>query len=98
MRSVTEPVLEDVSPSFDPEGKYLYFLGYRILNPVYDNLQFDLGFPRGVKPYLITLQRDLRSPFIPEPRVPHEKARKKRRRRRNPGMNEMRKGKQPKGE
>ena len=70
---VTEPVLEDVSPSFDPDGKYLYFLGYRILNPVYDNLQFDLGFPRGVKPYLITLQRDLRSPFIPEPKAPDEK-------------------------
>ncbi len=70
---VTEPVLEDVSPSFDPDGKYLFFLGYRILNPVYDNLQFDLGFPRGVKPYLITLQRDLRSPFIPEPKAPDEK-------------------------
>src|SRR5216684_5465948 len=70
---VTEPVLEDVSPSFDPDGKYLYFLGYRILNPVYDNLQFDLSFPRGVKPYLITLQRDLLSPFIPEPKAPDEK-------------------------
>ena len=70
---VTEPVLEDVSPSFDPEGKYLYFLGYRIFNPVYDNLQFDLSFPRGVKPYLITLQQDVRSPFMPEPKAPDEK-------------------------
>ncbi|HLX58712.1 MAG TPA: S41 family peptidase [Ktedonobacteraceae bacterium] len=70
---VTEPVLEDVDPCFDPEGKYLYFLGYRILNPVYDNLQFDLSFPRGVKPYAITLQRDLRSPFMPEPKAPSEK-------------------------
>jgi tricorn protease len=69
----TEPVLEDVAPSFDPEGKYLYFLGYRTFNPVYDQLQFDLGFPRGVRPYAIMLQRDLRSPFIPEPKVPKEK-------------------------
>jgi len=69
----TEPVLEDVSPAFDPEGKYLYFLGYRILNPVYDQLQFDLSFPRAVKPYAITLQRDLRSPFMPEPKAPGEK-------------------------
>src|SRR6266487_2333089 len=74
---VTEPVLHDVSPAFDPEGKYLYFLGYRILNPVYDNLQFDMSFPRGVKPYLITLQRDLRSPFIPEPKAPGEKEKEK---------------------
>ncbi|HZU68245.1 MAG TPA: PDZ domain-containing protein [Ktedonobacteraceae bacterium] len=73
----TEPVLEDVRPSFDPEGKYLHFLGYRILNPVYDSLQFELGFPRGVKPYAIMLQRDLRSPFIPEPKAPDEKKNEK---------------------
>ncbi len=70
---VTEPVLHDVAPAFDPEGKYLYFLGYRTFNPVYDNLQFDLSFPRGAIPYAITLQRDLRSPFIPEPKTPEEK-------------------------
>ncbi len=74
---VTEPVLRDFSPSFDPEGKYLYFLGTRIFNPVYDNLQFDLSFPRGVKPYAIMLRRDLRSPFIPEPQAPEEKEKDK---------------------
>jgi tricorn protease len=66
---VTNPVLRDVAPSFDPDGKYLYFLGYRIFNPVYDHLQFDLSFPRGAKPYAIMLCRDLRSPFIAEPHV-----------------------------
>jgi tricorn protease len=74
---VTEPLLHDISPAFDPEGKYLYFLGYRTFNPVYDNLQFDMSFPGGVKPYTITLQRDLRSPFIPEPKVPEEKEKEK---------------------
>lgn len=74
---VTEPALRDISPAFDPDGKYLYFLGYRTFNPVYDNLQFDLSFPRGVKPYAITLQRDLRSPFIPEPKAPDEKEKEK---------------------
>lgn len=73
----TEPVLHDISPAFDPGGKYLYFLGYRIFNPVYDNLQFDLSFPRGTKPYVITLQRDLRSPFIPEPKDSREKEKDK---------------------
>ncbi|GAC1566677.1 MAG: S41 family peptidase [Ktedonobacteraceae bacterium] len=73
----TEPVLKDVSPAFDPEGKYLYFLGHRILNPVVDNLQFELSFPRGVKPYAIMLQRDLRSPFMPEPKAPGDKEREK---------------------
>ncbi|MBE3560108.1 MAG: PDZ domain-containing protein [Ktedonobacteraceae bacterium] len=73
---VTEPVLHDVKPAFDPEGNYLYFLGYRIFNPVYDALHFDLGFPRGVKPYAIMLRRDQRSPFVPVPRPPGEKERK----------------------
>ncbi len=72
----TEPVLVDSKPAFDPEGKYLYFLGHRIFNPVSDNLQFDFNFPRGVKPYAITLQRELRSPFIAEPKAPDEKDRK----------------------
>ena len=74
---VTEPILHDIRPSFDPGGKYLYFLGYRIFHPMYDQLHFDLSFPRGVKPYAILLRRDLRSPFIPEPKVPEEKSKDK---------------------
>lgn len=65
---VTKPVLRDVSPVFEPEGKYLYFLSYREFNPVYDNLHFDLNFPRGMIPCLITLQKELSSPFVPEPK------------------------------
>lgn len=74
---VTDPVLIDVNPHFDPEGKYLYFLSLRHFNPVYDNMQFDLNFPRGMKPYLITLQKDLPSPFVPQPKKdakPEEKS------------------------
>jgi len=65
---VTDPVLIDAEPNFDPDGRYLYFLSLRHFNPVYDNMQFDLNFPRGMKPYLITLQKDLPSPFVPQPR------------------------------
>ncbi len=70
---ITNPVLRDVAPAFDPNGKYLYFLSYRYFNPVYDNLHFDLNFPRGMKPYLITLQKDTTSPFVPKPRVDKKK-------------------------
>jgi tricorn protease len=65
----TKPVLRDVGPAFDPDGKYLYFLSYREFDPVYDGLQFELGFPRGVRPYLLTLRRDLPSPFVAVPRA-----------------------------
>jgi tricorn protease len=64
---VTEPVLNDTQPVFDPEGRYLYFLGQRVLDPVYDTLGFDLGFPRGMRPYALALREDLPSPFAPEP-------------------------------
>ncbi|MCL4860875.1 MAG: PDZ domain-containing protein [Caldilineaceae bacterium] len=72
--SVTRPVLRDVRPTFDPDGRYLYFLSYREFNPVYDSLHFDLGFPWGVRPYLLTLRADLPHPFIPHPELEEEEA------------------------
>jgi tricorn protease len=60
---VTRPVLSDVSPVFDPLGEYLYFLSYREFDPVYDNVHFELGFPRGCRPHLVTLRKGTLSPF-----------------------------------
>ena len=74
---VTEPVLWDGNPAFDPAGKYLYFISYRTFNPVYDNLHFDLGFPKGGKPYLITLQADTPSPFLLEEEEKEEREKEK---------------------
>ena len=63
---LTSPVLHDVQPVFDPSGKYLSFLSSRVFNPVYDNLQFDLGFPSAIKPYIITLSAETLSPLVKE--------------------------------
>ena len=60
---VTRPDFRDVQPAFDPGGKYLYFISYRVFDPVYDNQCFDLGFPRGSRPYLVTLRKDTPAPF-----------------------------------
>ena len=67
-RCVTTPEFRDYSPAFDPSGKYLYFLSLRTFDPVYDNVQFELSFPRAARPYLIALQADQRPPFEPEPK------------------------------
>ena len=67
---ITNPTLRDRSPSFDPEGKYLYFIGQRDFDPVYDELHFDLGFPKGSRPFAITLRKELQNPFIPRPKAP----------------------------
>jgi tricorn protease len=65
---VTRPEFRDVHPSWDPEGRFLYFLSYRTFDPVYDSLYFDLGFPKAMRPYLVTLSADEPSPFVPRPR------------------------------
>jgi tricorn protease len=74
---LTDPVLHDLRPAFDPAGKYLYFLSQRHFDPVYDSLHFDLSFPKGMRPYLITLQEDEPSPFVSQPRAPGGKSKKK---------------------
>jgi tricorn protease len=70
---LTAPRFSDFAPSFDPEGKYIYFLSYREFTPVYDSHYFDLNFPLGMRPYLITLKKDTPSPFILEPKPLVEK-------------------------
>jgi tricorn protease len=72
VHQVTQPVLYDFYPHFDPDGRYLYFLSTRILNPVNDNVQFAVSFPAASKPYLITLRKELANPFVPSPAAPGE--------------------------
>jgi tricorn protease len=65
---VTKPEFRDYSPAFDPQGRYLYFLSIRTFDPVYDNVQFELSFPRAARPYLIALEAGGPPPFDPLPR------------------------------
>jgi tricorn protease len=73
---VTQPEFNDYSPSFDPAGKYLYFLSLRTFDPVYDSVHFELSFPRAARPYLIALQAGGAPPFDPAPKglAPEERA------------------------
>ena len=65
---VTQTEFNDYSPSFDPAGKYLYFLSLRTFDPVYDSVQFEMSFPRAARPYLIALQAGGAPPFEPAPK------------------------------
>ncbi len=56
----------DYSPAFTADGKHLAFLSVRNFDPVYDAHVFDLSFPTGARPYLITLAADTPSPFGPQ--------------------------------
>ncbi len=64
----TQPEFRDYSPSFDPDGRYLYFLSLRTFDPVYDSVQFELSFPRAARPYLVALQARGAPPFEPAPK------------------------------
>ena len=61
--TITREDFFDGFPSFDPAGRYLYFVSWRVFNPVYDSLYFDLGFPKGGRPYLVSLRKNIASPF-----------------------------------
>lgn len=74
---ITKPVLQDTSPSFDPSGKYLYFISYRNFEAVWDSLHFDLSFPYGAKIYAILLQKELDNPFAERPEKLDVKVKKK---------------------
>jgi len=74
---LTDAEFRDSAPAFDPEGRYLYFVSVRTFDPVYDNVRFDLSFPRGSRPYLIALQAGGRPPFDPDPRGVGAEAKRK---------------------
>ena len=67
---ITNPLRYDFSPSFDPEGRWIYFISSRIFNPIWDTVQTATSFSRSMRPYLLTLKKNIQNPFIPKPRAP----------------------------
>ncbi len=68
---VTEGNFKDESPSFDPQGNYLYFISYRSFTPYSDNQVFGAGFPKGMKLFLVPLHHETVSPFGLQPQQTH---------------------------
>jgi tricorn protease len=64
---VTDGRFTDSDPAFTADGKYLAFLSVRSFDPVYDAQVFDLSFPYGCRPYLVSLAAQTPSPFAPLP-------------------------------
>lgn len=62
---VTDGRFIDTDPVFTADGLYLAFLSKRTFDPVYDAHFFDLTFPYGSRPYLVTLAAQTPSPFGP---------------------------------
>jgi tricorn protease len=62
---VSSGMHEDFSPSFDPAGKYLYFVSRRTFTPQFGQFEFDFQFQATDRIYAVTLQDTLRTPVPP---------------------------------
>ncbi|HVP57554.1 MAG TPA: S41 family peptidase [bacterium] len=63
---VTDKFTNDLEPTWDPNGKYLYFLSDRTLNPFLSKRGFEAILDKMTKPYLVMLQAGQKSPFFPK--------------------------------
>jgi tricorn protease len=63
---VTTSFNSSSAPTFDPGGKYLFFLSQRDYNEVLGNFDFEFSNPKADRVYLVTLRADLPSPFAPK--------------------------------
>lgn len=66
VHDITRALRSDFSPAFDPDGRYIFLLSNRELNPIYDTQEFDLAFPMSMRPYAVPLRKDVPSPFAPQ--------------------------------
>ena len=63
--ALTRGRFNDFSPVFSLDGRYLWFLSSRNIDPAYDELGFDLSFSNTVRPYVIPLRAEDAAPFGP---------------------------------
>ncbi|HET7458949.1 MAG TPA: PDZ domain-containing protein [Gemmatimonadaceae bacterium] len=61
----TSGYYNDNEPSFDPDGKYLYFLSGRTLNPAYSDIDNTWVYPNTTNLVAVPLRRDVVSPLAP---------------------------------
>ncbi len=63
--TLTRGQFNDFSPVFTPDAKYLCFLSSRTIDPMYDELGFDLSFTNSTRPWLVPLRATEPAPFGP---------------------------------
>ncbi len=62
---VTEELYESRSPSFDSEGRYLFFVSDRDFDPIYSWTEWNHAYRDMSRIYLVTLSKEAESPFRP---------------------------------
>lgn len=62
---LTSGAYSDMSPTFDPEGQYLYYLSNRELDPLYSDMDADWIYPNTTVLVAGSLRADVPSPLAP---------------------------------
>ncbi len=63
---VTSGTFNDWEPTFDPEGKYLYYLSVRHFAPIYADLDRSWIYTNSVVPMAVPLRGDVAHPLAPK--------------------------------
>ena len=75
---VTDGWYSSSQPSFSSDGKYLFFTSNRDFNPIYSRTEWNHAYQDMSRIYLVTLAKDIESPFKPKSdEVELEKEKKK---------------------
>jgi tricorn protease len=64
--AVSDGWFDSGEPSFSSDGKYLFFVSDRTFSPVYGENEFNYSYHDMSKIYLVTLAKDVKSPFEPK--------------------------------
>src|SRR3954452_5874166 len=63
LHQATTGYLNDTQPTFDPEGKYLFYASDREFDPVYGSFDNSWTYPNPTKLVAVALRRDVKSPL-----------------------------------
>ncbi len=63
---VTTPYSQDFSPTWDPKGRYLYFVSARSINPIHGDRDYEQVVPHSQVLCALLLNEDVPSPLLPE--------------------------------
>ena len=63
LHQVTTGYLNDTQPTFEPEGKYLFYASDREFDPVYGSFDNTWTYPNPTKLIVVPLRRDVKSPL-----------------------------------
>ncbi len=76
VRELTSGLYDDRSPSFDRDGKWLYFVSTRSFEPTYSGVDETWIYANGVNLMAMALRKDVSNPFAPRDTNEEEESKK----------------------